>query len=396
MGSLRSIGPDEDSTQQAGTILRMDRIDTLVIGAGVVGLACARALALAGHEVLIVEREGAIGTGVSSRNSEVIHGGMYYDAGSLKAQLCVRGRHLLYDYLAERGLAHRRCGKLIVATHERETPKLQAILARGQANGVHDLRLVDAAEARSMEPAVACAAALHSPSTGIVDSHALMTALLGDAENAGALLALRSPFAGARRVGGEWIARTGGDDPFELAARWIVNAAGLGAQAAARSIEGIAPAAIPTQRLAKGHYFALAGRAPFSHLIYPTPVDGGLGVHLTLDLGGQAKFGPDVQWLAPEASEATLDYAVDPARQAAFEADIRRYWPGLPAGALQPAYSGVRPKLSGPGEPAADFVIAGPRDHGCVGIVQLFGIESPGLTAALAVAERVLEIVAAP
>lgn len=396
MGSLRYIGPDEDSTQQAGTILRMDRIDTLVVGAGAVGLACARALALAGHEVLIVEREGAVGTGVSSRNSEVIHGGMYYDVGSLKARLCVRGRHLLYSYLAERGLPHRRCGKLIVATHAAETPKLQAILARGQANGVHDLRLIDAAEARAMEPELACVAALLSPSTGIVDSHALMTALLGDAENAGALLALRSPFAGARRTGDEWIVQTGGDESFELAARWIVNAAGIGAQDVARAIKGLAPAAIPTQRLAKGHYFSLAGRAPFSHLIYPTPVDGGLGVHLTLDLGGQAKFGPDVQWLPANTPEAGLDYAVDPTRQAAFEADIRRYWPNLPAGTLQPAYSGVRPKISGPGEPAADFMISGPREHGCAGTVQLFGIESPGLTSAMAIAELVRNVVVAP
>lgn len=395
MGSLRCHEPDEDSTHPGGTIGAMDRIDSLVVGAGVVGLACARALARAGHEVLIVEREGAIGTGISSRNSEVIHGGMYYDGGSLKARLCVRGRHLLYDYLAERGLPHRRCGKLIVATHERELPRLQALLARGQANGVDDLRLIDAAEARAMEPALACAAALHSPSTGIVDSHALMTALLGDAENAGALLALRSPFAGAHRAGDAWIVRTGGDAPFELSARWIVNAAGLGAQTVARTTEGLAPAAIPPLRLAKGHYFALAARAPFSHLIYPTPVDGGLGVHLTLDLGGQAKFGPDVQWLPPGASEAGIDYAVDPARRAAFETDIRRYWPGLPAGALQPAYSGVRPKLGGPGEPAADFVIAGPAAHGGAGTVQLFGIESPGLTAALAIAEQVRDLVLA-
>ena len=371
----------------------MDQVDCIVIGAGVVGLACARELALAGHEVLVVEREGAIGTGVSSRNSEVVHGGMYYDAGSLKAQLCVRGRQLLHAYLDERGLPHRRCGKLIVATSPAELPKLQAILARGQANGVHDLALIDAAQAREMEPLLACAGALHSPSTGIVDSHALMTALLGDAENAGALLALRSPFAGARRVGEQWIVRTGGDEPFEMAARWLINCSGIGAQAVARATEGLPAAAIPRQRLAKGHYFSLAAKSPFSRLIYPTPVDGGLGVHLTLDMGGQAKFGPDVEWLPPDATEATLDYAVDPARQAGFEADIRRYWPGLPDGALVPAYSGVRPKISGPGEPAADFVIAGPSDHGGAGTVQLFGIESPGLTASMAIAERVRDLV---
>lgn len=371
----------------------MDQMDCIVIGAGVVGLACARELALAGHEVLVVEREGAIGTGVSSRNSEVVHGGMYYDAGSLKAQLCVRGRQLLHAYLDERGLPHRRCGKLIVATSPAEWPKLQAILARGHANGVHDLALIDAAQAREMEPALACVGALHSPSTGIVDSHAMMTALLGDAENAGALLALRSPFAGAQRVGEQWIVRTGGEEPFEMAARWLINGAGIGAQAVARATQGLPATAIPRQRLAKGHYFSLAAKSPFSRLIYPTPVDGGLGVHLTLDMGGQAKFGPDVEWLPPDATEATLDYTVDPARQAGFEADIRRYWPGLPDGALVPAYSGVRPKISGPGESAADFVIAGPAEHGCAGTVQLFGIESPGLTASMAIAERVRALV---
>lgn len=371
----------------------MDQVDVIVVGAGVVGLATARELALAGLEVLIVEREGAIGSGISSRNSEVMHGGMYYATGSLKARLCVRGRRSMTAYLAERGLPHRLCGKLIVATSEAEVPKLQAILARGHANGVDDLELIDGAQARTLEPALSAVAALWSPSTGIVDTHALMTALLGDAENAGALLALRSPLVGAERSGDRWIVRTGGDEPFEMAARWIVNAAGLGAQAVARSIAGLAPAQIPPQRLAKGHYFALSGRAPFTRLIYPTPVDGGLGVHLTLDLGGQAKFGPDVEWLPAGATEADIDYAVDPSRQAAFEADVRRYWPGLPEGALQPAYSGVRPKLGGPGEPAADFVIAGPAAHGCAGTVQLFGIESPGLTASMAIAEEVRALV---
>jgi len=365
----------------------MDKVDAVVVGAGVVGLAAARALALAGLEVLILEAQDAIGTGVSSRNSEVIHAGLYYPAGSLKARLCVAGRRRLYAYCEERGIAHRRCGKLVVATSAADCERLDQILARGRENGVHDLRRIDAAEARAMEPALACAGALHSPSSGIVDSHALMTALLGDAQNAGALLALRSPFVKAWRDGGAWCVATGGSEPFELAADWLVNAAGLDAQRVALATEGFPRSAVPQQFLAKGHYFSLAAKAPFSHLIYPTPVDGGLGVHLTLDLGGQAKFGPDVEWLT---EGAPFDYAVDTSRQAAFEADIRRYWPGLPAGALQPAYSGVRPKLSGPGAPAADFAILGPAEHGCAGIVQLFGIESPGLTASLAIAEAVL------
>jgi L-2-hydroxyglutarate oxidase LhgO len=368
----------------------MDKVDAVVVGAGVVGLAAARALALKGLDVLVLEAEGGIGTGVSSRNSEVVHAGLYYPQGSLKARLCVEGRALLYAYCEARGINHRRCGKLVVATGPADLPKLDRILAHAQANGVTDLRPVSAAEAREMEPALACSGALWSPSSGIVDSHALMTSFLGDAESAGALLALRSPFAGARRDGGRWVVMTGGDEAFELATDWIVNAAGLSAQRVAWAMQGFPATAVPRQHLAKGHYFALAAKAPFSRLIYPTPVDGGLGVHLTLDLGGQAKFGPDVEWLpTADGIGRTIDYTVDSSRQSAFEADIRRYWPGLPAGALQPAYSGVRPKLSGPGEPAADFVVAGPAEHGCNGVVQLFGIESPGLTSSMALAEAV-------
>lgn len=365
----------------------MDTTDVIVVGAGVVGLACARALALAGRGVIVLEAEGDYGSGVSSRNSEVIHAGIYYPAGSLKAALCVEGRARLYAYCAERGVAHRRCGKLIVATAPDELPKLDGIAERARANGVHDLRPLSAAEALALEPALHCAGALLSPSTGIVDSHGLMTALLGDAENAGAVLALRSPFERAWRDGGRWVVATGGDEPFEIAADVVVNAAGLGAHAVMHAMTGFPAAALPPAWRAKGHYFALAGRAPFTRLIYPTPVDGGLGVHLTLDLGGQAKFGPDVEWLAPGAP---LDYTVDPSRRAAFERDVRRYWPGLPDGALQPAYSGIRPKTSGPGMPPADFTIAGPRDHGMPGVVQLLGIESPGLTSSLAIAERVV------
>jgi L-2-hydroxyglutarate oxidase LhgO len=365
----------------------MDSIDVIVVGAGVVGLACARALALQGRSVVVLEAEGDYGSGVSSRNSEVIHAGIYYPAGSLKAALCVEGRERLYAYCAERGVAHRRCGKLIVATAPEELPKLDGIAERARANGVQDLQRLSAAEALALEPALRCAGALLSPSTGIVDSHGLMTALLGDAENAGAVLALRSPFERAWRDGARWVVATGGDEPFEIAADVVVNAAGLGAHAVMQAMDGFPAARLPAAWRAKGHYFALAGRAPFSRLIYPTPVDGGLGVHLTLDLGGQAKFGPDVEWLAPGAP---LDYTVDPARQAAFERDVRRYWPGLPAGALSPAYSGIRPKTSGPGQPAADFTIAGPREHGVPGVVQLLGIESPGLTSSLAIAERVV------
>ena len=366
-----------------------DVVDVVVVGAGVVGLATARALALSGREVLVLEAETAFGTGVSSRNSEVIHAGLYYAPGSLKARLCLRGRELLYAYCAERGVAHRRCGKLVVATRLDELPKLDVIQARGRACGVHDLQRLSAEEACVMEPALACAGALWSPSTGIVDSHGLMTALLGDAENAGALLALHTPFVGAVHDGSHWRVQTGGYAPYELACRQLVNAAGLAAQAVARGIKSFPGDAVPQRFLAKGHYFSLAARSPFTRLIYPTPVDGGLGVHLTLDLGGQARFGPDVEWL--DNAHAAIDYAVDPSRRCAFEAAIRRYWPALPEGVLQPAYTGVRPKLSGPGAATADFALLGPAEHGLQGLVQMFGIESPGLTAALAIADEVVQ-----
>ncbi|MGM9480633.1 NAD(P)/FAD-dependent oxidoreductase [Roseateles sp. NT4] len=356
----------------------MDQVDIAVIGAGVVGLAIARELALRGREVVVIEAAGAIGTGISSRNSEVIHAGLYYPAGSLKARLCVRGKQLLYDYCVARGIAHRHCGKLVVATREEDLPRLEKIVAGGAANGVADLRLLNRAETLALEPALNAAGALLSPSSGIVDSHGLMTSLLADAENAGATLALASPVTGGVSEGQGWRLRVGPD--FELGARCVINAAGLVAGQVAESL-GVPG---PQLRFARGHYFSLAGRAPFSRLIYPLPVDGGLGVHLTLDLGGQARFGPDVQWL-PDTDPAALDYAVDPLLAPAFEAEVRSYWPGLPAGALQPAYSGIRPKLTGPGEAAADFRI----DATTPGLVQLFGIESPGLTASLALAEEV-------
>ena len=380
----------------AGT---MDRVDCLVIGAGVVGLACARALAQRGIELVVTEREKRFGAGISSRNSEVVHAGLYDAPGCLKATLCVRGRRLLYEYCESRGIAHRRCGKLVVATRSQDEDALEAIRERARRNGVDDLQCLTRAQARALEPELECAAALGSPSSGIVDSHGLMTALLADAESAGAVLALDSRFVGAARHADAWRVRVragAGETDFDVQARWLVNAAGLDAQAVAAAIDGFAAATIPARHLAKGHYFSLVGRSPFSRLIYPTPVDGGLGIHLTLDLSGQARFGPDVQWLEARAAAARdLDYGVDEARAHAFATEVRRYWPRLPDGALLPAYSGIRPKLSRPGDAAADFRIDGPAQHGVAGIVQLFGIESPGLTASMAIGELVAGIVSA-
>lgn len=369
----------------------MERIDAVVIGAGVVGLAVARALAQAGLETLVLERERAIGSVTSARNSEVIHAGLYYASGSLKARLCVAGRERLYAYTAERGVPHRRCGKLIVASSEAQRAQLQAIERQAQANGVADLQWLGADEARALEPALACAAALRSPSTGIVDSHALMLALQGDLEHAGGSVALgsavdRVELASAAAEGRHVVDAEG----VTLGARVLVNAAGLDAAPLAQAMRGLPAACQPTAHYAKGSYFALASRAPFAHLIYPVPEAAGLGVHLTLDLAGQARFGPDVEWVRPQA-DGSFDYTVDPTRAAAFEAEVRRYWPGLPAGALQPAYSGVRPKLQGPGEPPQDFRLDGPAVHGVPGLVNLLGIESPGLTASLAIAEAVRE-----
>ena len=366
-----------------------ERVDCVVIGAGVVGLATARALALAGREVLILEAGRRFGMGISSRSSEVVHAGLYYAPGSLKARLCVRGRALLYDYCAARGIAHRRCGKLVVATRAGQEEALGALAQRGHANGVDDLRLLSAGAAQRLEPSLACTAALLSPSTGIVDSHALMLTLLGDAENAGALLAVDTPVAGGAvcRADGTILLETGGAAPLRLAAATVVNAAGLGATAVAAALRGLPPAAQPAMRMAKGSYFRLAARAPFAHLVYPLPEPGGLGVHLTLDLAGQVRFGPDVEWLPAAAPEP--DYRVEPARAARFYAEIRRYWPDLPDGALAPDYAGVRPKLGDPDEPPTDFRINGPAQHGVAGLVNLFGIESPGLTSALAIGEHV-------
>jgi L-2-hydroxyglutarate oxidase LhgO len=366
----------------------MDRVDAVVIGAGVVGLAVARALALAGREVVLLEAADAIGTGTSSRNSEVIHAGLYYPPGSLKARLCVQGRELLYAYCASHGVAHRRCGKLIVATDAAQQPALRALQQRAEACGVPDLQWLDAAQAHALEPALRCTAALLSPSTGIVDSHGLMLSLLGEAEAHGAMLALKSPLQRLRRVADGFVLDVGGDEPMHLHARSVVNSAGLHAVTLAARFEGLPSVALPRSHWARGHYFACAGKPAFSRLVYPMPDEAGLGVHVTLDLGGQMRFGPDVQWIA-QAEPGAEDYRVDPARAAPFAEAIRRYWPGLPDAALQPAYSGIRPKISGPGEAAADFLIQGPAAHGVAGLVNLFGIESPGLTASLAIAEQV-------
>lgn len=367
----------------------MDTADAVVIGAGVVGLAVGRALALAGREVLVLESEGAIGTGISSRNSEVIHAGIYYPKGSLKARLCVQGKGLLYAYCAERGVAHRRLGKLIVATDALQVPQLDGITAKARANGVHDLQKLSAAEARALEPALACEAALLSPSTGVVDSHGLMLSLQGDMEHAGGLLALVSPVQHIHLTQGTathpMVVRT--QDGTELACKVLVNAAGLNAVALAQAMQGLHLPALPRAHYAKGNYFTLAGKAPFSRLIYPVPEAAGLGVHLTLDLGGQAKFGPDVQWVRDP-----LDLQVDPQRGDAFYAEVRRYWPELPDGALQPSYAGMRPKIHAPHEAAADFMIQGPADHGVPGLVNLLGIESPGLTSSLAIAAYVTNL----
>jgi L-2-hydroxyglutarate oxidase LhgO len=358
----------------------MDRIDVLVIGGGVVGLAIARALARAGRDVVILEAEPHFGSITSSRNSEVIHAGIYYPHGSLKAESCVAGRNLLYAYCAAHSVAHRQCGKLIVAVDDAEAAKLNAIRDAAHANGVTDVDWIDA---KSLEPDLNCVAALHSPSTGIVDAHGLMLALLGDAEDAGAMIAYGTTARAALGIrDGLRVITLEGD----IEASLVVNAAGLCAPAFAEAIDVLAPKHIPKRWLAKGSYFTLGMKSPFSRLIYPVPVNGGLGVHLTLDLGGQARFGPDVEWVD------SIDYAVDPARGAVFYEAIRRYWPGLPDGALQPGYAGIRPKISGPGEPAADFRIDGPETHGVPGLINLFGIESPGLTACLAIAEHVRDL----
>jgi L-2-hydroxyglutarate oxidase LhgO len=364
----------------------MDKVECVVIGAGVIGLAVARRLAQAGREVILLEAAEGIGTATSSRNSEVIHAGIYYKAGSLMAQMCVGGKLALYQYCRDHGIPHRSCGKLIVATTPKETEKLQSIRAHAEANGVGDLQTLSGTEARALEPALSCDAALLSPSTGIIDSHAYMLALRGDAEDAGAVCAFHTPLLHARAAEGRIELDAGGGAPMSLECRLLVNAAGLNAPAVARNIDGMPIELIPPAYLAKGNYFSCSARAPFSHLIYPVPEPGGLGVHLTLDMAGQARFGPDVEWVEK------VDYAVDPARAERFYPAIRRYWPTLPDGALMPSYSGIRPKIVPPAVATQDFLIQGPREHGVDGLINLFGIESPGLTSSLAIADYVGEL----
>ena len=366
----------------------MDSVDCVVIGAGVVGLAVARALAMAGREVVILEAEDAIGTHTSSRNSEVIHAGIYYPQGSLKARSCVEGRRRLYEYCESHGVPYKRCGKLIVAASAAQQEELLGIRTKAHANGVTDVVEIPAAEAMRMEPALHCVAALHSPSTGIIDSHALMLAYLGDAEDAGAMLGLQSPLDRVILSDSGFEVHSG---ETGIRSRLLINSAGFRAPSIARRIEGFPASSIPSEYYAKGNYYSLASKPPFSRLVYPVPEPGGLGVHVTLDLAGQTRFGPDVEWI--ERFDPRTDYAVDPKRAARFYAAIRRYWPALPDGALAPGYAGIRPKISGPKEPAADFLIQGPAGHGVPGLVNLFGIESPGLTASLALADDVAKLV---
>ncbi|HET7788173.1 MAG TPA: NAD(P)/FAD-dependent oxidoreductase [Myxococcales bacterium] len=364
----------------------MESADVAVIGAGVIGLGVARALARAGREVVVLESERQVGMHTSSRNSEVIHAGIYYPKGSLKAQFCVEGRQALYAYCAERGIAHARPGKLIVATNEEEIATLGKLRAAAEANGVMDLVVLTQAEVHDLEPDVSCVRGIFSPSTGLIDSHALMAALKRDAEAAGAQVALGSPVRSGR-VTDSGIELVAGDEAVAVRFRLVVNCAGPWAQEVAHRIEGVPAAAIPPQHFAKGHYFVMPGQHRFRHLVYPVPVPGGLGTHLTLDLAGQARFGPDVQWCEG------VDYAFDESRAASFYASIRRYYPGLPDGALVPGFTGVRPKTAPAGSPAPDFQIDGPAQHGVPGLVNLFGIESPGLTSVLAIADHVRRLV---
>ena len=359
----------------------MEKLDAVVIGAGVVGLAVARALAQSGREVVVIEAEDAIGTHTSSRNSEVIHAGIYYPKGSLKARSCVAGKELLYEYCVAHGVPHRRSGKLIVATDRAQEEELLSIQKKAHANGVTDVVWMTRAQVQALEREISCVAGLYSPSTGIIDSHALMLAYLGDAEAHGAMLALKTHVLGAQVTPDGFVVHT---DQIDVACRVLVNSAGLKAPSVARTIEGYDATMAPRELYAKGNYYSLTRKAPFSRLVYPVPEPGGLGVHVTLDLAGQARFGPDVEWVQG------IDYQVDPKRSERFYAAIRKYWPGLPDGALAPGYAGIRPKTAGPGEPAPDFVVQGPAMHGVPGLVHLFGIESPGLTSSLALAGMVL------
>ena len=365
----------------------VERVDCIVIGAGVVGLAAAKFLAEAGREVIVLEAADMIGTETSARNSEVIHAGIYYPTGSFKAKACVEGNRFLYDYCAERGLPHKRLGKLIVASEESERPRLAALKQKAADNGVHDLELLSAKEVELLEPAVRCVGGLLSPSTGVIDSHALMLSYQGDAEAAGAMIAFLSPVIGGRvRPAGGVAIDVGGDEPMTLAADLVVNSAGIDAIAVASSFAGAPVDKFPKASMAKGNYFSLLGKQPFSRLVYPMPVPGALGVHVTVDMGGQCKFGPDIEWIDVK------NYDMDPARADSFYAAIRAYFPDLKDGALIPAYAGIRPKIHGPTEPQPDFMVQGPAEHGVPGLINLFGIESPGLTASAAIARAVLRM----
>ncbi len=365
----------------------MEDVDVVVVGAGVVGIAVARALARAGREVIVLDAAEGIGTETSSRNSEVIHAGIYYPKDSLMARFCVAGRRMLYRYCDDRGVPYMNCGKLIVATSAAETEMLAGIKARAEANGVEGMRLLTAAEAVAMEPNLSCTGALHSPTTGVIDSHAYMLALQGDAEHAGALFVFHSPVEGGVVCDDGVELAVGGVEAMRLRARLVVNSAGLHACALARAIEGMPRQLVPQAYFARGNYFSLVGKSPFSRLIYPVPVPGGLGVHITIDLGGQARFGPDVEWIE------RIDYTVDPRRADSFYDAVRRYWPALKDGQIQPGYAGIRPKIVPKGAPAQDFVVQGRAVHGVAALVNLFGIESPGLTAAIALADHVVELV---
>lgn len=361
-----------------------ERVDCVVIGAGVVGLAVARALALQGREVIVLEAEESIGNHTSSRNSEVIHAGIYYPKGSLKATLCVQGKSMLYAYCDDHAIAHDNCGKVLVAANEAEIPVVLGYIDKANANGVHDLRRISLDELRELEPAVRAVAAVYSPSTGIIDSHAYMLALQGDLEQAGGMVVFKSPLLGGEVTGDGIVLDVGGSDAMQITCNTLINSAGLTAPQLSRSIRGIPEATIPPQYFAKGHYYTMSGRSPFHRLVYPMAGPGFLGVHVTVDLGGQARFGPDIHWLD------RIDYSFDNAREPLFYDAIRQYYPDLKDGALQPGYTGIRPKISGPTQPAADFLIQGPKDHGVAGLVNLYGIESPGLTASLAIGEMVL------
>jgi L-2-hydroxyglutarate oxidase LhgO len=364
-------------------------MQVLVVGAGVIGLAVARAVALRGHDVIVAEATGGIGNGVSSRNSEVVHGGIYYPTGSLRAQHSTRGRRMLYEFCTTHGVAFNKCGKLIVATDAAELSKVEALMAQGEANGVEGLELIGGNAARTLEGELACIGALSSPESGIIDSHTYMRALWGELEDRGGRVAFATSVERMSFAAEHWRVTFVGRDAGSVDFDAVINSAGLGAQALARQIEGYPAEKVPPLVLAKGNYFAFAGKPVFSRLIYPTPVDGGLGVHVTLDLAGRMRFGPDVEWIDHES------YTVDPRRADAFYDRIRRYWPAVPDGSLVPDYCGIRPKLGGPGQPAADFLIADEAAHGMKRLICLFGIESPGLTSSLSLAEAVADAFAA-